>query len=80
MEHLFFRVIPESVYTLDELEAPDIFKELELMHKHYGLIVVAGPTGSSKSRTLAALIDHINKTEQGHIISIEDPIECTHKS
>lgn len=75
---LVFRVIPENVYTLDELEAPEIFKEL--MHKPHGLIVVTGPTGSGKSTTLAAMIDHINKTEKGHIISIEDPIEFTHKS
>ena len=75
---LVFRVIPESVYTLDELEAPEIFKEL--MHKPHGLIVVTGPTGSGKSTTLAAMIDYINKTEKGHIISIEDPIEFTHKS
>ncbi|WP_440682565.1 type IV pilus twitching motility protein PilT [Cysteiniphilum halobium] len=75
---MVFRLIPESVYTLDELEAPEIFKEL--MHKPHGLIVVTGPTGSGKSTTLAAMIDHINKTEKGHIISIEDPIEFTHKS
>ncbi|WP_100550622.1 type IV pilus twitching motility protein PilT [Caedibacter taeniospiralis] len=73
---IVFRLIPESVHSLEDLKAPEIFKQLT--HQLYGLIVVTGPTGSGKSTTLAAMIDHINKTEKGHIISIEDPIEFTH--
>lgn len=73
-----FRVIPKSVPTLDELEMPSIFKKL--LQLPNGLILVTGPTGSGKSTTLAAMVNHINMNYASHIITIEDPIEFTHKS
>ncbi len=73
-----FRTIPSKVLTLEELNAPDIFKELVQVSR--GLILVTGPTGSGKSTTLAAMVDYINDTEYGHILTIEDPIEFVHQS
>ncbi len=73
-----FRTIPSEVLTLDDLGAPKIFKEL--IAQPNGLILVTGPTGSGKSTTLAAMVDHINKNEYGHILTIEDPIEFVHTS
>ncbi len=73
-----FRVIPEKVPTLDQLEMPPVFKQL--LDLPNGLILVTGPTGSGKSTTLAAMVDHINTNQTSHIITIEDPIEFTHKS
>jgi twitching motility protein PilT len=72
------RVVPEKVPTLDELEMPVIFKEL--LDFPNGLILVTGPTGSGKSTTLAAMVDYLNTTQSCHIITIEDPIEYTHRS
>ena len=71
-----FRTIPSEVLTLDDLGAPKIFREL--INQPVGLILVTGPTGSGKSTTLAAMVDHINKNEYGHILTIEDPIEFVH--
>src|SRR5690625_2438740 len=71
-----FRVIPSEIRTLDELEAPAVFKEIIEVPR--GLILVTGPTGAGKSTTLAAMIDHLNKTTAGHILTIEDPIEYLH--
>jgi twitching motility protein PilT len=73
-----FRVIPSKVKSLDELAMPAVLKQLSSREK--GLIVVTGPTGSGKSTTLAAMIDHINETERGHILTVEDPIEFVHAS
>ncbi|MGV6851882.1 MAG: type IV pilus twitching motility protein PilT [bacterium] len=73
-----FRTIPTEILTLEDLNAPAIFRELIDVPR--GLILVTGPTGSGKSTTLAAMIDHINKTEHGHILTIEDPIEFVHTS
>ena len=73
-----FRTIPSKVLTLDDLNAPKIFAELSL--KPRGLVLVTGPTGSGKSTTLAAMINHYNETEYGHILTIEDPIEFVHQS
>ncbi len=73
-----FRTIPTKVLSLDELGAPEIFKKLCGLHK--GLVLVTGPTGSGKSTTLAAMIDYINRNQQKHIITIEDPIEFVHQS
>jgi len=73
-----FRVIPETVPTLDQLEMPAIFKEI--LDLPNGLILVTGPTGSGKSTTLAAMVDYINTKQSCHIITIEDPIEFSHKS
>lgn len=73
-----FRTIPNRIPTLDALDFPAVFKELlQLTH---GLILVTGPTGSGKSTTLAAMIDHINTHHTSHIITIEDPIEFIHTS
>jgi len=73
-----FRAIPSKILTLDELKAPKVFGDLAL--KPRGLVLVTGPTGSGKSTTLAAMINHLNETEYGHILTIEDPIEFVHES
>ena len=73
-----FRTIPSVVLTLEELEAPRIFKEIS--ENPRGLVIVTGPTGSGKSTTLAAMVDYINETQYSHILTIEDPIEFVHKS
>ena len=72
------RTIPNSIKSLDDLGAPEIFKKLAGLHK--GLLLVTGPTGSGKSTTLAAIVDHINTNDAKHIITIEDPIEFVHPS
>jgi twitching motility protein PilT len=77
-EGAVFRTIPTQVMTLEELGLPPIMKEL--CEKEKGLVLVTGPTGSGKSTTLAAMIDHINETYEGHILTIEDPIEFVHAS
>ena len=71
-----FRLIPHKIKTLDELKMPPIFRDFTSLNN--GLILVTGPTGSGKSTTLAAMVDHVNKTRQNHIITIEDPIEFLH--
>ena len=73
-----FRQIPTKVLTADELGLPPILKRASLLHK--GLILVTGPTGSGKSTTMAAMIDHANKNRKDHIITVEDPIEFVHQS
>lgn len=73
-----FRVIPEEILSLEDLEAPNIFREMIMVPR--GLFLVTGPTGSGKSTTLAAMVDHLNKNTAGHILTIEDPIEFVHKS
>ena len=73
-----FRVIPNEVLTLDQLNCPQIFRNIAMMPR--GICLVTGPTGSGKSTTLAAMIDHRNETERGHILTIEDPIEFVHRS
>jgi twitching motility protein PilT len=75
-----FRAIPSAIIDLDTLNMPPVLKALARQRK--GLILVAGPTGSGKSTTLAAMIDFINTERKGHIITIEDPVEHvhTHKS
>src|SRR5690606_16030832 len=73
-----FRTIPSEVLSLEDLGCPPIFREL--IEQPQGLILVAGPTVSVKSTTLAAMIDHINKNEYVHILTIEDPIEFVHNS
>jgi twitching motility protein PilT len=72
-----FRQIPSEVLTAQQLNLPKSVLDLCLLSK--GLVVVTGPTGSGKSTTLAAMVDHINKTRSDHIITIEDPIEFVHK-
>ncbi|PYM06503.1 MAG: twitching motility protein PilT [Candidatus Rokuibacteriota bacterium] len=73
-----FRVVPMSVRTLDEMGMPKVLKDLALREK--GLVLVTGPTGSGKSTTLAAMVDYVNETQRGHILTIEDPIEFVHQS
>jgi twitching motility protein PilT len=73
-----FRQIPTKIVTADELGLPPILKKSSMLHK--GLVLVTGPTGSGKSTTLAAMIDHANKHRKDHIITIEDPIEFVHQA
>ncbi len=73
-----FRTIPSKILTLEQLNCPKIFAELSL--KPRGLVLVTGPTGSGKSTTLAAMVNHLNENEQGHVLTIEDPIEFVHES
>ena len=72
-----FRVIPVKILTLEELKLPSVITELAEMHR--GLILVTGVTGSGKSTTLAAMLNHINSTKKKHIITVEDPIEFVHR-
>lgn len=72
-----FRTIPIRIPTAEELGLPPIVLELAL--KPRGLVLVTGPTGSGKSTTLAAMVDHVNKNRKCHIMTIEDPIEFLHK-
>ena len=71
------RTIPVNIETIDDLGLPQVLKELAL--KPRGLILVTGPTGSGKSTTLAAMIDHINNNRRCHIVTMEDPIEFVHR-
>ena len=67
------RLIPEQVPTIDELTLPEVMKELAL--RKQGLILITGPTGSGKSTSQAAMIEHINRSQDRHIVTIEDPVE-----
>jgi len=71
------RQIPYEIKTIEELGLPPILKKLS--ERPRGLVLVTGPTGSGKSTTLAAMLDKINRERQGHIITIEDPIEFIHR-
>jgi twitching motility protein PilT len=73
-----FRNIPSVIKSLDDLNAPKVFKDLCLLPR--GLVLVTGPTGSGKSTTLAGMIDYVNVNRPDHIITIEDPIEFVHES
>ena len=73
-----FRTIPSDILSLEQLNAPSIFRKLA--EKPKGLVLVTGPTGSGKSTTLAGIVDYKNETEYGHILTVEDPIEFVHKS
>ncbi len=73
---LVIRKIPVDIPTLTDLKLPSICRELS--EKPRGLVLVTGPTGSGKSTTLAAMINHVNETEEGHILTMEDPIEFMH--
>ncbi len=71
------RVVPIYIPSIESLNLPPILKDLSM--KQRGLILVTGPTGSGKSTTLAAMINHMNQNRDAHIITIEDPIEYLHK-
>ncbi|MGH8659838.1 MAG: type IV pilus twitching motility protein PilT [Gammaproteobacteria bacterium] len=73
-----FRTIPSDIKSLEELNAPKIFKEISDYPR--GVVLVTGPTGSGKSTTLAAMVNHKNESEYGHILTVEDPIEFVHTS
>ena len=74
---MVLRFIPEETWTLSRLGGPAVLQHLSELPR--GLVLVTGPTGSGKSSTLAAMIDHINNTKNQHILTIEDPIEFVHK-
>ena len=76
-EGFVLRLIPSKIKTLDDLAMPPILKDLAM--KDRGLVLVTGPTGSGKSTTLAAMVDHMNGHREDHIITIEDPIEFIHE-
>jgi twitching motility protein PilT len=73
-----FRTIPSKILTLEQLAAPPVFADLSL--KPRGLVLVTGPTGSGQSTTLAAMVNHLNENEYGHVLTVEDPIEFVHES
>jgi len=73
-----FRTIPSKILSLEDLGAPNIFKEIA--DNPRGIVLVTGPTGSGKSTTLAGMINYKNESEFGHILTIEDPIEFVHES
>ncbi|MBI2388741.1 MAG: type IV pilus twitching motility protein PilT [Deltaproteobacteria bacterium] len=72
-----FRTIPTKILTLQQLDCPDAIRKLS--ERRSGLVLITGPTGSGKSTTLAAMIDHINKTRACHVLTIEDPVEFVHQ-
>src|SRR5438477_7412431 len=72
-----FRLIPQEIKTLEELNLPASLHALT--EKPRGIVLVTGPTGSGKSTTLAAIVDEINRTRSEHILTVEDPIEFVHK-
>ena len=72
------RTIPSKIQSLEDLKCPPIFKEIADQPR--GMCLVTGPTGSGKSTTLAAMVNHINENEFGHILTVEDPIEFVHES
>jgi twitching motility protein PilT len=73
-----FRTIPSRILTLEDLNAPSVFKEISDVPR--GIVLVTGPTGSGKSTTLAGMLDYKNDNEFGHILTVEDPIEFVHES
>ncbi|XXF77397.1 PilT/PilU family type 4a pilus ATPase [Myxococcaceae bacterium GXIMD 01537] len=72
-----FRTIPSKVLSLADLNTPDVVRKLS--ERRSGLVLVTGPTGSGKSTTLAAMINHINHTRAAHVLTIEDPVEFVHE-
>ncbi len=72
------RVVPSAVRSLESLQAPRVMSELAMLPR--GLVLFTGPTGSGKSTSMAAMVDHRNRLQDGHILTIEDPIEFVHQS
>jgi twitching motility protein PilT len=79
MNHIgaVMRTIPLKIKTIDELNLPHVFKKIAELPR--GLVLVTGPTGSGKSTTLAAILEHINQNTRKHVITVEDPIEFLHR-
>src|SRR6267142_4691104 len=77
-EGAVFRTIPTKILTLEELGMPPILKQM--CEKEKGLILVTAPIGFGKSTTLASMVDYLNNTFEGHILTIEDPVEFVHKT
>ena len=75
---MVIRTIAPEIPTFDKLQLPEILKDAVMAKR--GLVLVVGGTGSGKSTTLAAMIDHRNSTAPGHIITVEDPIEYVHRN
>ena len=75
---MVLRLIPQTILSMEELNLPEVLKDLAARPK--GLVLVTGPTGSGKSTTLAAMIDWINRNKTCHILTIEDPVEFVHES
>jgi twitching motility protein PilT len=73
-----FRTIPSKILTLEDLNCPKIFKDISEYPR--GIVLVTGPTGSGKSTTLAAMVNHINENDYAHILTVEDPIEFVHEA
>src|SRR5947209_5258022 len=73
---MVLRVIPMTIRTIDELGLPAVLKKVA--EEERGLVLVTGTTGSGKSTTLAAMIDHVNKMRCSHVMTVEDPIEFLH--
>ena len=73
-----FRIIPEQILSVEQLALPPAITKLAELSK--GLVLVTGPTGSGKSTTLAAIVDHINANHRKHIVTIEDPVEFVHQN
>ncbi len=73
-----FRQIPSTILTADQLGLPPILTKFAMLQR--GMVLVTGPTGSGKSTTLAAIVDHANKNRKDHILTVEDPIEFVHQS
>ncbi len=71
-----FRTIPSEILSLEQIKAPDLFKEIAMTPR--GIVLVTGGTGSGKSTTLAAMMNYRNENDPGHILTIEDPIEFVH--
>jgi twitching motility protein PilT len=72
-----FRTIPSEILSLEDLKAPNIFKDIAMYPR--GIVLVTGPTGSGKSTTLAAMVHYVNENKPDHILTIEDPIEFVHE-
>ena len=72
------RHIPQKILTLEQLGMPEVARKFCALNK--GMVLVTGPTGSGKSTTLAAMVDYINRTRKGHILTLEDPVEFVHES
>src|SRR6266404_6032997 len=74
---MVLRVIPMQIRTIDELGLPQVLKKIASEER--GLVLVTGTTGSGKSTSLAAMLDHINQTRKAHVMTVEDPIEFLHR-